>query len=93
MIKQASQLEALYEPQEYKCFEGALAAFFKEEELPQIAGVRSRQVIVQAIANLVTQFYPLTQHLDQGQIKWVTVDKQEKASYGKKIAAASRNDS
>ena len=76
--------EATYSPQEFKNFDGALHAFFAQE-CPQLGGSRTRQVLVQSIAHMVRKFFPETSHLSQGQTTWVTVDKNEKGSYGKKI--------
>ena len=76
--------EATYAPQSHKTFEGALEAFFAQE-CPQMGGFRTRQILVQSISNMVRKFFPKTTHLQQGQTTWVTVDKNEKGSYGKKI--------
>jgi len=75
---------ATYEPQTHKTFIGALSAFFAEE-FPQLAGKRTRQVLVQSIDTMVRDFYPETSHLGQGQMPWVTVHKDVKSSYGKRI--------
>jgi len=83
MKRQLEHNAATYGPMQYKTFAGALNAFF-QQELPQLAGVRSRQVIVQGIVDMVDQFYPQTTHLRPGQIHWTTISKEEKASYGKK---------
>jgi len=84
MKRRLKQAEANYGPQQHKNFAGALGAFFTQE-CPQLGGHRTRQVLVQAVMNLVHQFYPETTHLRQGQIQWTTVDRDEKASYGKSI--------
>ena len=84
MKRRLKQAEANYGPQQHKNFAGALGAFFAQE-CPQLGGHRTRQVLVQAVTNLVHQFYPETTHLRQGQIQWTTVDRDEKASYGKSI--------
>jgi hypothetical protein len=84
MKRRLNQAEATYGPQQHKNFAGALGAFFAQE-CPQLGGHRTRQVLVQAVTNLVHQFYPETTHLRQGQIQWTTVDRDEKASYGKTI--------
>lgn len=76
---------ATYGPQQFKNFPGALNAFF-QQECPQLGGQRTRQVLVQSIIELVDQFYPEAHHLRPGQILWTTVDKSEKASYGKTIS-------
>jgi hypothetical protein len=82
--KQQTHLQATYNPMLYKTFTGALEAFFAQE-CPQIGGLRTRQVLVQAVEGMVGEFYPETSHLRQGQIQWVTVDKNETASYGKSM--------
>ena len=81
---QQTFLQATYHPMLFKTFEGALEAFLAQE-CPQIGGLRTRQVLVQAIRDMVASFYPQTTHLRQGQIQWVTVDKNETASYGKSM--------
>lgn len=84
MKKHASSSEATFNPQAYKSFEGALEAFFAKE-CPQLGGFRTRQVLVQCIAGMVTQFYPESTHMKPGQINWPTVHKDETSSYGKSI--------
>ncbi len=84
MKKQQTHLQATYNPMLHKTFTGALEAFFAQE-CPQLSGLRTRQVLVQAIQGMVGEFYPETSHLRQGQIQWVTVDKDETASYGKSM--------
>jgi hypothetical protein len=75
---------ATYKPQTHKTFVGALSAFFSEE-CPQLGGQRTRQVLVQTISTMVREFFPETSHLGQGQMPWVTVHKDAKSSYGKKM--------
>lgn len=75
---------ATFTPQQHKSFASALEAFFALE-CPQLGGVRTRQVLVQAIAQMVTAFFPETSHLRPGQTPWVTVDKDEVVTYGKTI--------
>jgi hypothetical protein len=84
MKRHLDHAEANYGPQQYKNFAGALGAFFAQE-CPQLGGHRIRRVLVQAVTNLVHEFYPETTHLRAGQIQWTTVDRHEKASYGKRI--------
>jgi molybdenum-dependent DNA-binding transcriptional regulator ModE len=84
MTKTLTSAQAMYLPQTYKSFEGALAAFLAEQ-CPQIGGSMTRQVLVQGISQMVAKFYPETSHLRQGQIVWPTVHRQEKSSYGKAI--------
>ena len=85
MQKQLNHNAATYGPAQYKNFTGALGTFF-QQELPQLAGQRSRQVLVQGIVEMVERFYPETTHLRPGQIQWTTVDRDEKASYGKRAS-------
>ena len=84
MKKEMSAYQATYAPMNFKTFSGALEAFFAQE-CPQLGGVKTRQVLVQSIMEMVHGFYPETSHLRQGQTIWTTVDKNEKSSYGKSI--------
>lgn len=72
-------------PQLFKTFEGALNSFM-EAECPQLGGLRTRQTLVGAIAELVHAHFPSSSHLGQGQIRWTAVHKDEKSSYGKTIS-------
>lgn len=74
-----------YGPMTHKTFEGALDSFFANE-CPQLGGSRTRQVLVQSIQGLVQSYFPETSRLQQGQIQWTAVHKDEKASYGKSIS-------
>jgi len=85
MSKRLAEQVATYGPQEFKSFPGALGAFFTHE-CPQLGGQRTRQVLVQSIVEMIGRFYPPTTHLRPGQTPWVTVDKDEKASYGKRMS-------
>jgi len=84
MKKNISSLEATYTPQTHKIFEGALEAFFSSE-CPQLGGMRTRQVLVKSILDMVHRFFPETSHMRPGQIVWPTVHKDETSSYGKSI--------
>ena len=84
MQQQIEYAHNTYGPMQHKTFEGALGSFFANE-CPQLGGDRTRQVLVQLIAELVGRFFPQTTHLRQGQIQWTAVCKDEKASYGKRI--------
>lgn len=86
MKSHASAAAATYAPQSFKNFAGALCAFF-EDECPQLGGLRTRQVLVNNINEMVSRFFPETTHLRPGQTTWVTVSKDEKASYGKTIGS------
>ncbi len=44
------------------------------------------KVRVQSIVEMIGRFYPPTTHLRPGQTPWVTVDKDEKGSYGKRMS-------
>ena len=85
MSKRLAEQEASYGPQELKSFPGALNAFFSNE-CPQLGGQRTRQVLVQSIVEMIGRFYPQSTHLRPGQTPWVTVDKDEKSSYGKRMS-------
>lgn len=84
MNKKVSSNQAVYTPQYYKTFPGALEAFLYEE-CPQLGGFRTRQVLVKSIYNMVLKFFPKADYMRQGQIPWTTVHKDEKVSYGKSI--------
>ena len=85
MSKRLAEQEASYGPQQFKSFPGALNAFFSTE-CPQLGGQRTRQVLVQSIVEMIERFYPPRTHLHPGQTPWVTVDKDEKSSYGKHMS-------
>lgn len=85
MNKQLDHNQALYTPQHHKTYESALCAFF-EKECPQLGGVRTRQVLVQTLAEMRRAFFPETSHLAPGQTPWTAVHKDAKASWGKTIA-------
>ena len=72
-------------PQSCKTFEGALGAIIAAE-CPQLGGARTRIALVHAIAQLVHAHFPSSTHMAQGQMRWTTVHKDEKSSYGKTIA-------
>ncbi|KIC71952.1 hypothetical protein DB42_DU00010 [Neochlamydia sp. EPS4] len=84
MKKNIDANHATFCPQAFKCFEGALEAFFSHE-CPQLGGTRTRQVLVKSIADMVRQFYPQTSHMQPGQVTWPTVHRNEFSSYGKSI--------
>ncbi len=84
MKKHISANQATYSPQNYKSFVGALTAFL-EQEFPQLGGFKTRQMLAECINNMVTKFYPETNHMKPGQISWITVHKDEKNSYGKSM--------
>ncbi|MEI7903256.1 MAG: DUF1670 domain-containing protein [bacterium] len=85
MNKHLDANQRQFGPQQYKSFEGALCAFF-EKECPQLGGERTRQVLVQTVAEMVRAFYPQTSHLHPGQTTWVAVHKDAGPAYGKTIA-------
>ncbi len=84
MKREINQNEATYNPQAYKSFSGALEAFFAQE-CPQLGGLRTRQVLVKGILDMVHCFYPETTHMRPGQVVWPTVHAEEFSSYGKTI--------
>lgn len=84
MKKNIDANHATFCPQAYKCFEGALEAFFSYE-CPQMGGFRTRQVLVKSITDMVRKFYPETSHMQPGQVTWPTVHRDEFSSYGKSI--------
>ena len=85
MSKRLAEQVATYGPQEFKSFPGALNAFFSHE-CPQLGGQRTRQVLVQSIVDMIGRFYPPSTHLRPGQTPWVTVDKDARGSYGKRMS-------
>lgn len=85
MSSHLENARATFGPQLFKTFEGALNSFM-QSECPQLGGLRTRQTLVNAIAELVRAHFPATSHLGQGQIRWTTVHKDEKSSYGKTIS-------
>jgi hypothetical protein len=84
MKKQLSENESRFNPQVYKSFVGALEAFFSTE-CPQLGGIRTRQVLVKSILDMVNQFYPETTNMRPGQIVWPTVHVEEFGAFGKSI--------
>jgi predicted transcriptional regulator len=84
MKKNIDANHATFCPQAFKCFEGAIEAFLSCE-CPQLGGIRTRQVLVRSIADMVRQFYPETSHMKPGQVTWPTVHRDEFSSYGKSI--------
>lgn len=84
MKKKIDENQARFCPQAFKCFEGALEAFLSYE-CPQIGGVRTRQVLVKSIVDMVQQFYPETSHMQPGQMIWPTVHRDEFSAFGKSI--------
>jgi hypothetical protein len=85
MNKQRSHNQAVYTPQQHKSFSSALSVFL-ENECPQLGGMRTRQVLVQAIDDMRRLFFPNTSHLQPGQIVWTAVHKEAVGAYGKSIA-------
>ena len=85
MKQELTSNQAAFNPQNFKNFAGALDAFLSQE-CPNLGGRRIRQVLVSSINQMVLDFYPETSHLQPGQTPWVTVDKDEKSSYGKRIS-------
>jgi DNA-binding CsgD family transcriptional regulator len=84
MKKHESAAAATYSPQTFKTFDGALFAFFASE-CPQLGGDRTRQMLASSIHDMFRRFFPGTDHLEPGQTTWVTVHKDAKGSYGKRI--------
>lgn len=84
MKKNIDANHATFCPQAFKCFESAVEAFLSSE-CPQLGGIRTRQVLVKSITDMVRQFYPETSHMQPGQVTWPTVHRDEFSSYGKSI--------
>jgi len=55
MSKRRAEQDATYGPQQFKSFPGALNAFFSSE-CSQLGGQRTRQVLVQAIVQMIERF-------------------------------------
>ena len=62
MQQRIEHAHSTYGPMQFKTFEGALGSFFANE-CPQLGGERTRQVLVQLIADLIGRFYPQTSPL------------------------------
>jgi len=75
---------AMFGPQQYKTFQGALEAFLANE-FPQLSGKLARIALVNGIYQMVRKFFPDTSHLKQGQVLWTTIHKDERGAYGKTI--------
>lgn len=75
---------AMFGPQQYKTFQGALEAFLANE-FPQLSGKLARVALVNGIYQMVRKFFPDTSHLKQGQVLWTTIHKDERGAYGKTI--------
>jgi len=84
MKKNIDANHATFNPQAHKTFGGALEAFFSNE-CPHLGGIRTRQVLVKSITDMVHQFYPETSYMRPGQVTWPTVHRDEHSSYGKSI--------
>jgi len=84
MKNELTNAQATYNPQYYKSFDGALESFFTHE-CPQLGGARTRQILVNAIRQMIGDFFPATDHLSAGQTPWSCVHKDERSSYGKTI--------
>ena len=65
MKRHVTNNQAVFNPQFYKSFIGALGAFF-EQECPQLGGFRTRQVLVKTINDMVLQFFPDDLHQTRG---------------------------
>lgn len=78
--------EKEYEPALHKTFKSAMIAFL-EREFPHLTGPLTRQTFVEALQDIVEQFYPSVSNLKVGQMLWVAVAKDEKANYGKKMSS------
>jgi transposase-like protein len=76
---------ARYAPSQFKNFAGALGAFFAAE-CPHLGGERIRRVLVESLVEMVEQFYPRTERLREGQVRWITVHRDVVPSYGRRIA-------
>lgn len=77
--------QANFTPVLYKTFEGALEAFLAAE-CPQLGGLRTRQVLVQSIRQMVDGFFPQTTHLRNGQFLWSAVHKDAKPLGGQPMS-------
>ena len=76
--------QANYTPVLYKTFDGALESFLAAE-CPQLGGLRTRQVLVQSIRQMVDQFFPATTHVRSGQLVWSAVHKDAQPRGGQPI--------
>ena len=78
--------EKEYRPQLQKTFETAVMSFL-EMEFPHLTGPLTRKTFVDALKEIVEQFYPPLSHLKAGQMLWIAVAKDEKTQYGKKMSS------
>ena len=83
-MRHLDRLMSDYGPIYQKSFSGALDAFF-QQECPHLGGVRTRQLLVQAISQMVEAYFPKSERLHKGQIMWVAVAKEEKTSFNKRM--------
>ncbi len=78
--------EREYRPQLQKTFATAVSSFL-EREFPHLTGSLTRKTFVDALMEIVEQFYPPVSNLKTGQMLWVAVAKDEKTQYGKKMSS------
>lgn len=85
MLKQSlSSAASTYGPATSKTFAGALDSFFANE-LPQAGGAMTRKHLVAHILQMIDQYYPKGDRLQQGQMPWVATHKDDKLRYGHKV--------
>lgn len=84
MKQSLSTAVSTYGPAAGKSFAGALDSFFANE-LPQVGGAMTRKHIVAHILQMIEQYYPKSERLQQGQMPWVATHKDDKLRYGHSV--------
>ena len=84
MKTRPSNAAIVYGPLEHKTFAGALEAFLAKQ-CPQIGGPLLRKPFVAKIVEMVDAFYPEATRVRQGQLQWVTVQKDCPPSRARRI--------
>lgn len=87
MKSSLSSAASIYGPAAGKSFSGALDSFFANE-LPQVGGAMTRKHIVAHILQMIEQYYPRSERLQQGQMPWVATHKDDKLRYGHSVDAS-----
>ena len=87
MKQHLSSAASTYGPAVGKSFAGALDSFFATE-LPQVGGAMTRKHIVAHILQMIEQYYPKSERLQQGQMPWVATHKDDRLRYGHSVASS-----
>lgn len=79
-----SYATSTYGPAACKTLTGAIDSFFANE-LPQIGGAMTRRHIVAFIMQLIDDYIPKSERLQQGQMPWVATHKDDKLRFGHSV--------